>query len=275
MASNEDSLRPWIYSLLVHLTIVALIAGSLFWTSDRVAVSIAGHIIEATLVGPAQAPQPKAVKPKPKPKPVAPKPEPAQPKVEEPAPEPPKKDLKDQEKVTDQITQLKAEQDKVQEALRKKEQIELAEKQAEAERQEKLKEEKLKQQRDKAAREQAEKDKKAEAARLAAMIAEEAKTGQDGIDTSLEAQYYAAIQSVVTAAWLRPETTPPGVRCTLEITQIVGGEVINAVVVNPCNADEVTRDSLQQAPLRASPLPYTGYESVFKRKIRFEFKYDG
>lgn len=275
MASNEDSLRPWIYSLLVHLTIVALIAGSLWWTSDKVAVSIAGPIIEATLVGPAQAPQPKAVKPKPKPKPVEPKPEPVQPKVEEPAPEPPKKDLKDQEKVTDQITQLKAEQDKVQEELRKKEQIELAEKQAEAERQEKLKQEKLKQQRDKAAREQAEKDKKAEAARMLAMIAEEAKTGQDGVDTSLEAQYYAAIQSVVTAAWLRPETTPPGVRCTLEITQIVGGEVINAVVVNPCNADEVTRTSLQQAPLRASPLPYTGYESVFKRKIRFEFKYDG
>lgn len=275
MASNEDSLRPWIYSLLVHLTIVALIAGSLFWTSDKVAVSIAGPIIEATLVGPAQAPQPKAAKPKPKPKPVDPKPEPAQPKVEEPAPEPPKKDLKDQEKVTDQITQLKAEQDKVQEELRKKEQIELAEKQAEAARQEKLKEEKLKQQRDKAAREQAEKDKKAEAARVLAMIAEEAKTGQDGVDTSLEAQYYAAIQSVVTAAWLRPEETPPGVRCTLEITQIVGGDVISAVVVNPCNADEATRNSLQQAPLRASPLPYTGYESVFKRKIRFEFKYDG
>jgi colicin import membrane protein len=65
------------------------------------------------------------------------------------------------------------------------------------------------------------------------------------------------------------------VRCTLEITQIIGGDVIQAVVVSPCNADAATRTTLEQAPRRASPLPYSGYEKVFKRKIRFEFTYDG
>lgn len=272
MASDEKFLRHGIYSLGVHLAVLALVSVSLWWTRSTVAVSIPGPIIEATLVGPAQAPKPKAVKPKPRP--VEAKPEPVKPKAEAPAPEPPKEDRKDQEKVTDKITQLKAEENaKLQEELRKKEQLELAERQAaEAEQKKKLEEEKQKQLRDKRARELAA---KAEAEHLAAMIAEEAKTGQEGQDASLEAEYYAAIQSAVTNAWLRPDTTPPGVRCTLEITQIVGGDVIQAVVVNPCNADAATRTTLEQAPRRASPLPYSGYESVFKRKIRFEFTYDG
>lgn len=272
MAGDDNTLRPWFYSLAVHLAVLAIVSVSLWWTHSTVAVSIPGPIIEATLVGPAQAPAPKKVKQPPK-KPE-PKPEEVKPKAEEPAPEKPKEDKKDQEKITDQITQLKAEENaRVQEELRKKEQIELAEKQAaEAEKKKKLEEEKQKQLRDQKARELA---KKAEAEHLAAMIAEEAKTGQEGTDTSLEAEYYAAIQSAVTNAWLRPETTPPGVKCTLEITQIIGGDVIQATVVNPCNADSATRTTLEQAPRRASPLPYKGYESVFKRKIRFEFTYDG
>lgn len=273
--NNDNDIRPWFYSLGVHAAVIALVSLSLWFTDPAVVVSIPGPVIEATLVGPVQAPKPKAAKPKPKP--VEAKPQPEPPKVEEPAPEPPKEDRKDQEKVTDKITQLKAEEDaRVQEELRKKEQLELAEKQAEAERKKKLEEEKKQQERDKAAREKAEKDRKiAEAQYLADMIADEAKTGQEGLDASLEAEYYAAIQNAVTNAWLRPDTTPPGVRCTLEITQIVGGDVIQAVVVPPCNADAATRTTLEQAPRRASPLPYGGYETVFKRKIRFEFTYDG
>jgi colicin import membrane protein len=273
MAGDDNTLRPWLYSLGVHLAVLVILGVSLWWTRNPVAVSIPGPIIEATLIGPAQAPAPKKAKQPPKPKPE-PKPEEVKPKAEEPAPEKPKEDKKDQEKITDQITQQKAADDaRLQEELRKKEQIELAEKQAaEAEKKKKLEEEKAKQLADKKAREA---EKKAEADRLAAMIAEEAKTGQEGTDTSLEAEYYAAIQSAVTNAWLRPETTPPGVKCTLEITQIIGGDVIQATVVSPCNADAATRTTLEQAPRRASPLPYKGYESVFRRKIRFEFTYDG
>lgn len=273
MAGDDNTLRPWLYSLGVHLAVLAIIGASLWWKHSTVVVAIPGPIIEATLVGPAQAPKPKAVKPAPKPKPVEPKPE-VKPQAEEPAPEKPREDRKDQEKVTDKITQQKADDDaRLQEELRKKEQLELAEKQAaEAEKKKKLEEEKARQLRDQKERERA---KKEEAARLAAMIEEEARTGQEGLDTSLEAQYYADIQARVKDAWLRPETTPPGVKCTLEIIQIVGGDVISATVVPPCNADAMTRTSLEQASRRASPLPYTGYESVFKRKMRFEFVYDG
>ncbi|MBL8297603.1 MAG: hypothetical protein JNN30_04565 [Rhodanobacteraceae bacterium] len=267
MAGDDNTLRPWFYSLAVHLAVLAIVSVSLWWTHSTVVVSIPGPIIEATLVGPAQAPAPKKVKPQPKKQP--PKPEEITPKPEEPVQEKPKEDKKDQEKITDQITQQKADENaRLQEELRKREQIELAEKQAaEAEKKKKLEEEKAKKARELAA--------KAEAEHMAAMIAEEARTGQEGTDSSLEAEYYAAIQSAVTNAWLRPETTPPGVKCTLEITQIIGGDVIQATVVSPCNADAATRTTLEQASGRASPLPYKGYESVFKRKIRFEFRYDG
>ncbi|TDR48658.1 hypothetical protein DFR29_101281 [Tahibacter aquaticus] len=278
MYSDDDSLLPWVYSLLCHLGVAALVFAGIWWSSKAVVVSIPGPIIEGVFIGKAATPPPRKkaeVKP---PKPVEAKPETEKPKVEEPAPEPPKLDRKDQEKVTDKITQQKADDDaKVQEELRKKQdQIELAEKQAaEAEKKKKLEEEKAQQKRDREAKAAAEKAKKEEAAHLLAMIADEAKSGQEGTDTSLEAEYYAAIQRVVTDNWLRPESTPAGLRCTLEIVQYVGGDVVSAVVVNPCNADQPTRTSLEQAPMRASPLPYTGYESVFKRRLRFEFKYDG
>jgi colicin import membrane protein len=61
----------------------------------------------------------------------------------------------------------------------------------------------------------------------------------------------------------------------LRIAQIPGGEVISVTVGSPCNADQATRNSIEQAVLRATPLPYRGYEEVFQRNINFNFRYDG
>ncbi|UXI67668.1 cell envelope integrity protein TolA [Tahibacter amnicola] len=275
--SNSDNLRSFVFSTLLHAGVFGLLTLSVWWTRKEIQVAIPGPIIEATLVGaPRSAPPPKPTKPAPKP--VEPKPVEEKPKVDEPTPEPRKEDRKDQEKITDKIALEKAAADaKVQDELRKKEQFELTEKlaKAEAEKKRKLEEEKLKQQKEMKARELA-KAKKDEARYMEQLMqGEEARSGQEGQDESLEAEYYAAIQSAVTLKWMRPEGTPPGIRCTLEIIQIIGGEVTQAVVVSPCNADELTRRSLEQAPMAASPLPYAGYETVFKRKIRFEFTYDG
>ena len=44
---------------------------------------------------------------------------------------------------------------------------------------------------------------------------------------------------------------------------------------SPCNADDLTRRSIEAAVLRAQPLPYQGYEPVFSRNIVFTFHYDG
>ena len=54
-----------------------------------------------------------------------------------------------------------------------------------------------------------------------------------------------------------------------------GGDVIGVQLLNPCNADPLTRASIEQAVKRAAPLPYKGYEKAFQRQIDFNFTYDG
>jgi colicin import membrane protein len=75
--------------------------------------------------------------------------------------------------------------------------------------------------------------------------------------------------------WLRPDSAQPGIRCAIRIIQIPGGEVIQVSVTSPCNVDDLTRRSIEAAVLKAQPLPYRGYESVFQRDIKFNFRYDG
>ena len=84
-----------------------------------------------------------------------------------------------------------------------------------------------------------------------------------------------AAQAQVTNNWLRPPTARPGLRCTLRIIQIPGGEVISADIAGSCNGDEATRRSLVAAVERAGSLPYRGFEEVFVREIDFVFIYDG
>ena len=103
----------------------------------------------------------------------------------------------------------------------------------------------------------------------------EQRAGSEGEDDSLRARYVFALQQSVTSNWLRPDSAAPGLRCTVRIAQIPGGQVLSASVVPPCNGDDLTRRSLEAAVLRAQPLPYQGYEKVFERSIDFVFHYDG
>jgi alkylation response protein AidB-like acyl-CoA dehydrogenase len=70
--------------------------------------------------------------------------------------------------------------------------------------------------------------------------------------------------------WMRPDTTE-SVVCDVNIKQIPGGEVLSANVVEPCRTDALTKQSIEAAILRAQPLPYKGFESVFRREIIFTF----
>jgi colicin import membrane protein len=263
MESSADKIRAFVYALLVHLVIVGLMFAGLFWTRSAVTVAIPGPIIEATLVGPAQAPKPRASRKPTPPKPVVePKPEP--PKPDDATPTPPRPDTKDQERVAALAAEKAEAEAKEQQERQKQEQILLEE---EAKKKAKLEKERLAQLED---------QKKRDQARMQELLeADEAKTGQEGVDDSLEAQYFAAIQNAVTNAWLRPDSTQPGLRCMVRIVQIPGGDVLDATVTAPCNADPVTRNSLEQAVKRAAPLPYTGYEKVFRRSINFNFMYNG
>ena len=89
--------------------------------------------------------------------------------------------------------------------------------------------------------------------------------------TSLRAQYEAAIQNDVARNWLKPPSATLGLSCKVLVHQIPGGEVINASIVS-CNGDQQARSSIVQAVLRASPLPYRGFEDAFQRELVFTFK---
>jgi colicin import membrane protein len=193
----------------------------------------------------------------------------------------------DQEKVA-ALAQEKAEQEKrEQEEKVRQKQVELDDKQR------KLREEQQKQLADiRKQREDAEKKVKQARDALAQMEdrnqkaaaqaqpeaeheAEQATTGAGGQDNDLTARYAAAIQAAVTNNWNRPDNASTGLRCTINIAQIPGGDVISVTIGSPCNADPVTRTSIEQAVMKAAPLPYQGYEKVFQRNIKFNFKYDG
>jgi colicin import membrane protein len=275
METTSDKLRAFGFSIAVHLAVIAVATLGMFWSQSTVVVTLPGPVIEATLVGPPRTVKPQNTKPR---KPEPPKPQ-EQAKPEPPAPEPPKEDKKDQERVTEMMAAQAAEEKRVQEEQRKKEQQLLEEEQkkaADAEKKKKLEEEKKQQERDRKLKEIAAQQKKLEEQyNKDLMEGDEAVTGQEGKDDNLEAQYFAAIQNAVENAWLRPETTQPGLQCVLDIVQLPSGDVMTANVSTPCNADPLTRQSLEQAVMRAAPLPVKGFESVFRRRIKLNFKFDG
>lgn len=98
-----------------------------------------------------------------------------------------------------------------------------------------------------------------------------AAPGAGGTSNDLAARYAAAIQQAVLAQWVRPDSVPLGQKCTIHIRQVPGGSVIQAEVAPNCPFDEAGKRSVEAAVLRAQPLPYRGFESVFARDLNFNF----
>jgi colicin import membrane protein len=312
MESFGDKLRAFGLALAVHaLCILAMLIG-LWWTTESRPVSVPGPVIEVDLIGPTAAPKSTArataAKPAP-PKPEPPKPEPPQPeppKPEPPKPEPPKppqeqtppptevqrQDQIERERIAALAVEKAEEEKREQEEKRRQEQVLLEDKQrrledkrkkqlADIRKQREAAEKTLKLEKEKLAQlqnQQRADQQKAERERSQAVAereAEQAQTGAGGQDDDLAARYAAAIQSAVTNNWNRPDSASPGLTCVINIVQLPGGELMSATVGSPCNADPVTRNSIEQAVQKAAPLPYQGYEKVFRRSIKFNFKYDG
>ncbi len=255
-------------------------------------LELQGQIIEATLIGPTGSPPPKAVKAKPvpdstPPPPAVPPPKPQeqvpQPKALPPPPEHP--DVKDQEKVVDDAAQKAQDAKQLQEEKQRQRQSELDAKAA------KQKEEKQKQldelfaKMDAASARTKQMDNKAKQAKQQMEDLKNAQddgqadlppaaqrqTGNNSANTSLSDAYKAAIQNAVTPNWLRPDNMP-NVPCKVNIVQLPGGDVMSAKADPSCPYDEAGRRSIENAVLRAQPLPYKGFESVFQRELTFIFR---
>ena len=172
----------------------------------------------------------------------------------------------------DRLQQLRLQRERKleEERLRQQRELEQVRQQREAaEKQRKLEAERLKQIE---SRKEQERQQEAEAQRQAQAEAQQFRAGQLA---TLSDNYQAAIQAFVTQNWLRPPTAQAGLRCTLKIVQIPGGEVISAAIAGQFNGDEATRRSILSAEDRCGTLPYLGFEDVFERQIDFIFIYDG
>lgn len=308
--SRADTQRALLYAVALHALMFALMFAGLWWTRSAAPLSAAGSPIEAELVDPdalsarmkrALASRPEPVPPQPAEE-AAPEPQP----LPEPVPEdsPVERQVEAQESlpIPDDVQQEEVRRDAIsaetrereQEEKRLQEQVDLTERerQEEVEQRERLaqqqREEKLKQIRAERARLQREAnlseerlkqlaDRRAQSASEAAAQSDadasaQPPPGNEGVDAGLAARYAAAIQEAIRSKWTRPETVPIGQRCRINIRQLPGGEVIDVSVSASCPYDEAGRRSVEAAVLKAQPLPYAGFESVFNRNLNLNFQ---
>jgi colicin import membrane protein len=84
------------------------------------------------------------------------------------------------------------------------------------------------------------------------------------------AQYLARLSSRIQNAWIKPPSARAGLDCIVNITQLPGGTVANAVV-SQCNGDAAARQSIENAVYRASPLPAPPDPALFERNLVIHF----
>lgn len=310
--TRADTTQALFQALALHALLFALMFIGLWWTRTNAPVSAAGPVIEAELIDPdalsaamkrtlRDRPEPVPPQSQPEPEPVEeeaapppqPQPEPApqdspvprQMQAQERIPEP---DTRDQEAVTAE-QMLEQSRERIQEERRRQEQIDLTERerQQQAERSQRLSEMELQRQKQLADI----RKRRAAAAREAELAEQKLKQladarrpvetdsssaspppGNEGVDDDLSAQYALALQQAIRNNWTRPETVPLGQRCRLTIRQLPGGEVVDVEVSPACPYDDLGKRSVEAAVLKAQPLPYAGFESVFRRTLVLNFE---
>jgi colicin import membrane protein len=83
--------------------------------------------------------------------------------------------------------------------------------------------------------------------------------------------WIGAIQDRVERNWIRPGSARPGLKCDVRVSQIPGGEVVGAEILD-CNGDETVQRSIVAAVMKASPLPTPSDPALFERTIIFSFE---
>ncbi|RUL76729.1 cell envelope integrity protein TolA [Dyella choica] len=253
-------------------------------------LQLSGPVIEATLIGNTAAPPPKSEKVKPVPNtvpppPSVPPPPPPPVVVPKPSPLPPPPehpDVVDQERVTQEGLQKAENAKKEQEEKQRQRQAEL-DAQAAKKKAEQEKVDELFKQLDNASAQTQKLDNKAKQAKQQMADLKNAKvnglenlpnadqrmTGNNS-NSTLMSQYLAAIRNTVTQNWIRPDNMP-NAPCVVHIVQSPGGNVMSARASSSCPYDAAGKKSVEDAVLRAQPLPYQGFESVFQRELDFTF----
>jgi len=241
---SQRRLLPWGYSLLLHAGIVVLLLLSVHWGATEL----------PSMGGKSET-------------------------------EPVKATVVDQKLIDQQMAMLKSEQDKKRQEKQQLEQNLTDLKQQQSAAQQQINQQmadmkarsdrlaKLKAEDDALAAKQKTRDSAARRAQLQAEIANEEKAHDAGM-ASLRAKYMALIKQKIENNWVPPPSTPDGLKCKVEVRQVVGGTVTSANV-QTCNGDEAVRQSIVTAVLKASPLPAPPDPTLFDPDLTFDFAPDG
>lgn len=296
--TRADTAQAFVYAMALHALLFALMYFGLWWTRSSTpqeswGVPVEAEVIDASKLSASlrRALQQEALKPvPPPPAEEAPLPEPLpeetlppQPLAQEKLPEP---DAIDQEEVrADAVspeTRLRE-----QEAKQRQAQVDLDEQERQKQEQQQKKQReiqaqlaKIQAERAKAKREadlaaqklQQLADFKARQASDAASASASPPPGNPDADNALKGRYAAALTQAIRSNWSRPDNVPLTVRCVINITQLPGGKVIDVQVSPSCPYDALGKRSVEAAVLKAQPLPYAGFESVFSRELKLNFQ---
>lgn len=101
-----------------------------------------------------------------------------------------------------------------------------------------------------------------------ALEAEEARAG--AVNAGLLAQYIELIRQKVERSWVRPPGVADGIECSVRARQLRSGVVVS-VRVTDCAGGEALARSIEQAVLKASPLPPPPDASLFDPNLKFPF----
>ena len=276
--------RPLVSSIGVHAIVFALFAGG-FWWSRSTPPPPPTLAIEATVVD-ARTLQP--VKPGRK----APEAEAAPVSEPPPRPVPEPADTRSEERDAEREAERKAQREREQKQQREADAAVAAERRARDERAREVAQQqretaakaaaaKAAAAKEAAARDAAAKEAAARAAADARVRAEREadlrrqlaaeENAQRARASGAGAAWAAAIQARIQRAWIRPDSARAGLDCTVNVTQVPGGEVVG-VKINGCNGDETVRQSIEAAVYRASPLPEPPDSALFERHIEVRFK---
>ncbi|MEH6419169.1 hypothetical protein [Pseudomonas sp. CGJS7] len=85
-------------------------------------------------------------------------------------------------------------------------------------------------------------------------------------------RYYQELRDSILQHWHPPSSVAADSFCALDLRQAPGGKLVSVQVAEPCDLDAAGRSLLLAAARDASPLPYTGYEQVFRPQLRLSLR---
>ena len=282
--TRADTRTALLQALGLHAVLFALMFAGLNWTRSNVAEAAHGEVIEADLVDPSalsaamrSALQREPVQPPPPVEQpiVEPEPQPLPEPIVEPEPPPPVPEPApvEQERVqrdapSPDVAKVAKEQD---EKRKQPEQVDL-----DAQKQKALAE--IRRQRELAAKERTQAEMRAQqladarASQTDAASPASPPRGNPNSRSSNQAAYIVALQDAILRQWTRPESVKLDDVCQVLIRQIPGGEVVSVEIAPSCPYDALGRRSVEAAILKASPLPYAGFEDAFIRDPVLKFR---